>query len=303
MYFYSTQNLVAMEFQAQEKSKRRSYTREKLHVIKWYLDNDQNKASNAVHFQVDRKRVREWVQNEELIRATKLTTRKNKSGRLAMYPIAEQKLHKDFKRFRGEGKSVKRYCFNQRMRQLIRQHYHDSIEEFRNSDQWFARFCRRFKVSLRRETHTAQKVPAELEFILRKFHKHLLRVRKRGKYELADIANMGQTGLSFITDDGKTYETTNSKMSGVSQVNQALTSDNAPCNSPLFFVDSDYLLKTAKRSNGIKELLFNFKRMLGVMKQLWLLGYRTTGAAILEIHQCQVPMASYLLQIFIEAKR
>ena len=40
---------------------------------------------------------------------------------------------------------------------------------------------------------------------------HLLRVRKRGKYELAYGANMDQTGSSFIIDDGKTYETTNSK--------------------------------------------------------------------------------------------
>ena len=120
-------------------------------------------------------------------------------------------MHEDFKRLRGEGKSVKGYWFNQRMRQLIREHYPDSIEEFKNSDQWFARFCRRFKVSLRRKTHAAQKTPAEVEIILRKFYKHLLRVRKRGKYELAGIANMDQTGPSFIINDGKTYETTNSK--------------------------------------------------------------------------------------------
>lgn len=39
----------------------------------------------------------------------------------------------------------------------------------------------------------------------------LLRVRKRGKYELADIAKIDQIGLSFITDDGKIYDTTKSK--------------------------------------------------------------------------------------------
>ena len=96
---------------------------------------------------------RKWLQNEELIRATKLTTRKNKSGGRARYPTAEQKMHEYFKRLRGEGKSVKRYWFNQKMRQLIREHYPDTIEEFRNSNQWFARFCRRFKVSPRWKTH------------------------------------------------------------------------------------------------------------------------------------------------------
>ena len=94
-----------MEFQAQEKSKRRSYTREfKLHVIKWYIDNGQNKARTAFHFKVDRKGVRERVQNEELIGETRLTTRKNMSGRRARYHIAEQKMHENFKRLRREGK-------------------------------------------------------------------------------------------------------------------------------------------------------------------------------------------------------
>ena len=68
-----------------------------------------------------------------------------------------------------------------------------------------------FKISPRRKTHTTQKKPAEAEIILRKFDKHLLRVKKRRKYELADIASMDQTESSFITDDKKTYDVTNSK--------------------------------------------------------------------------------------------
>ena len=60
-----------MENSSQEKSKRHSDTREfKLHKIKWYIGNGQNKVRTAFHFKVDCKRVREWVQNEELIRAT-----------------------------------------------------------------------------------------------------------------------------------------------------------------------------------------------------------------------------------------
>ena len=53
-----------MEVQAQEKLKWNSYTRElKLHVIKWYMDNGQNKARTVFHFKGDCKRVREWIQN------------------------------------------------------------------------------------------------------------------------------------------------------------------------------------------------------------------------------------------------
>ena len=98
--------------EVQEKSKRHSYTREfKLHVIRWCIDTDQNKARTAFHFKVDCKRVRVLVQNEELIRRTKLTTRKNKSGKRARYPIAEQKIYEYFKRLRVGGKSVKRNWF------------------------------------------------------------------------------------------------------------------------------------------------------------------------------------------------
>ena len=65
-YFYSTPSLVAIEVQTQEKSKRCSNTREfKLHVIKWYMGNGQNKARTVFHFKVGRKRVRELVQNEQ----------------------------------------------------------------------------------------------------------------------------------------------------------------------------------------------------------------------------------------------
>lgn len=38
------------------------------------------------------------------------------------------------------------------------------------------------------------KISAEGEIVIRKFYKHLLQVRKKGKYELADIANLDETG-------------------------------------------------------------------------------------------------------------
>ena len=66
-----------MEVQAQDKSRRLSFMREfKLYVTKWYMDNCQNQVKTAFYVKVERKRAREWVQNQELIRATKLTPRK-----------------------------------------------------------------------------------------------------------------------------------------------------------------------------------------------------------------------------------
>ena len=67
------------------------------------------------------------------------------------------------------------------------------------------RFCRRYGVTLRRKTHTAQTDPKQLASAITKFHSKLLRVRRRGVYQTKDIANMDQTPLPFVLDDGKTY--------------------------------------------------------------------------------------------------
>ena len=53
-----------------EKSKKKSYRHEyKLKVIQWYQDNGRNKGLTSRHFQVDGKRIREWVDNEEKTKA------------------------------------------------------------------------------------------------------------------------------------------------------------------------------------------------------------------------------------------
>ena len=84
-------------------------------------------------------------------------------------------------------------------------------EEFKFSDRWFYGFCRRHRISLRRKTHTAQKSPAELKNAIEMFHEKLLRERRRGTFSLVDIANMDQTPLPFVMDDGKTYNQTGSE--------------------------------------------------------------------------------------------
>ena len=67
------------------------------------------------------------------------------------------------------------------------------------------RFCRRYGVTLRRKTHAAQTDPKQLAPAITKFHSKLLRVRRRGVYQTKDIANMDQTPLPFVHEDGKTY--------------------------------------------------------------------------------------------------
>ena len=67
------------------------------------------------------------------------------------------------------------------------------------------RFCRRYGLALPRKAHAAQTDPKQLAPAITKFHSKLLRVRRRGVSQTKDIANVDQTPLPFVLDDGKTY--------------------------------------------------------------------------------------------------
>ena len=79
------------------------------------------------------------------------------------------------------------------------------VKDSKFSDQWFTRFRTRKNISLRKRTHAAQRAPVNLSATISKFHAKLLRVRKCDNVHLGDIANMDQTPLPFVLDDGKTW--------------------------------------------------------------------------------------------------
>ena len=196
----------------ENKKKRKSFTREnKLTVIKWYIQNGKNVAHTALHFSIHRKHVRTWINTAEVIRNSKKGTKKLKSGRKAKYPLAERKLHDEFNIMPSEGRPAKRYWFNHKMAQLVREYHPDTADDFRHSDQWFSGFQHRWNISLRAKTHVSQKSPADCMSVILNFHRRLLLVRKRWMFQLCDIANMDQTPLPFILDDGKTYNKSGEK--------------------------------------------------------------------------------------------
>ena len=59
---------VLHKMEKQPKKKRHSYTREfKLKVSDWYMNNVENITRTAQMFGVDRKQVKTWLKNEEII--------------------------------------------------------------------------------------------------------------------------------------------------------------------------------------------------------------------------------------------
>ena len=188
------------------KNSRRSFTKEfKLKAISYYYDNGKNMNATANKFHVDRKQIRNWVQDEEKIQKLKHRGKANRYRR-AKFPLMENELFTLFTDMRKEGRRIKRWWFNAKAKELTRQMYPDEVDSFKLSHRWFEGFCRRKNISLRRKTHASQKAPEQLRNSIENFHAKLLRERRKGNYTLRDLANMDQTPLPFVLDDNKTYD-------------------------------------------------------------------------------------------------
>ena len=84
---------------------------------------------------------------------------------------------------------------------------------------WFSGFKRRYKISLRRPTNTAQNSPKDKEAAIMNFHRQIREIQLgdgkgdgplEERFGLNAIANVDQTPLPFSFTKGQTYETTNS---------------------------------------------------------------------------------------------
>ena len=140
-----------------EKCKRKSYRRKyKLKVIQWYQDNGRKKGLTSRYFKVDRKRIHQWVNNEEKIRKQKQKTRKGKSGRKSLFPRAENLLFEEFDKKRKQGKEVNNNGLHQVNNSSylidgllalvgdIKLHYgekhtrHKKVRTMRDNQEWFS---------------------------------------------------------------------------------------------------------------------------------------------------------------------
>ena len=61
-------------------------------------------------------------------------------------------------------------------------------------------------MSPRRKTHCSQKALSHLQLVIKKIHSCLSRLQSSGDYQDGDIANMDQTSLPFVLNDGKNFD-------------------------------------------------------------------------------------------------
>ena len=128
----------------------------------------------------------------------------------------EEQLHKEFRELRRRGLKVKRWWFQARAKQILEERNPQSSFKFSNG--WFSRFKKRYRISLRRPTNTAQKPPSDKEAAIAEFHGVIREIQldqnndgqQEERFGLHQIANVDQTPLPFSFSQGPTYETTNS---------------------------------------------------------------------------------------------
>ena len=180
---------------------RRSFTREfNLGVIKHYRKHGQSIHHTSDKYKIDRKQVRNWLKKEETIFDQKKRTKAIRRGKVR-FPELEQKLYDEFIQKRNEGRIIKKWWFMSRAKQIVRSDYDDESTNFKFSNNWFFGFRKRHRISLRKKTHVSQKPPTR---IYRELSQKVSLLRT---YLLGDLANMDQTPLPFVMDDGKTYDT------------------------------------------------------------------------------------------------
>ena len=87
--------------------------------------------------------------------------------------------------------------------------YPGHVATFRMSVRWFAGFCRRNKISLRRKIHASQKTPEPLRSkSISKLHAKTSREREEKARHIYfnGIVIMNQTPFLFVLDNNETYD-------------------------------------------------------------------------------------------------
>ena len=82
---------------------------------------------------------------------------------------------------------------------------------FKASRGWYEKWKRRHSVSMRKKTTLAQRLPADLEENIVRFHRFVIAARRRADYPLSRIYNMDETPMRFELPSNRTLEFSGSR--------------------------------------------------------------------------------------------
>ena len=120
--------------------------------------------------------------------------------RAPLWPEIEEQI----KTWVGNERSTRRIISTKRIRNEARILVNEKgIQNFIETEGWCYRFMKREVLSRRIKTSIAQRIPANYDDKIVKFHKFVIRARKRTSFELGQIENMDEVPLTFDVPPNK----------------------------------------------------------------------------------------------------
>ncbi|KAM7306342.1 hypothetical protein ISCGN_010065 [Ixodes scapularis] len=162
----------------------------KIKVMEWHRRNGKNLHLTARQFKLDRKRIREWEKNCEVLLQQnfgKLKLRqKLRNGAPVFSKEVDDALFKFLERERSAGRAVG----NKRLsEEALRNAIKLQLGKFVHIRQYLKRWKQRFNVFMRQATNDSQKVPEECADAAKAFRSPLGCLRSRHEYTLRNMAN------------------------------------------------------------------------------------------------------------------
>lgn len=190
-----------------------SYTvAKKLEIIKWHKDNGSIIHRTSKHFNVDRKRIRDWLSKEEIFMANNHGKNKNlrklTSGRKPLSEELDDALFEFFEKERENGFAVSNRMLEEEALKIATSL---GILEFKASSMYIKRWKKRFNVSMRRGTNESQKLPDDYVEAANGFLQTVRSLRIKNDYTYFNICNMDQTMVRFDEPYSRTNEVVGNK--------------------------------------------------------------------------------------------
>ncbi|XP_037515802.2 pogo transposable element with KRAB domain [Rhipicephalus sanguineus] len=173
----------------------RSYTiAKKIEVVQWHRQAGRNVHETSRHFNIDRKRIREWDgKYESLLQQnfgkSKLR-RKLSNGAPVFSEELDDALFEFFERERSAGRAVSNRLLAEEALRIARSL---QLGNFHASTHYIARWKQRFSISMRQATNESQKTPDDYAEAAHAFRSSVNELRLCHGYTPFNMANMDQT--------------------------------------------------------------------------------------------------------------
>ncbi|KAH6929088.1 hypothetical protein HPB50_023386 [Hyalomma asiaticum] len=183
-----------------------SYTvKKKIEVVEWHRHNGKNVHATARHFNLDRKRTREWEKKYETLLQQNFgkakLQRKLSNGAPVFSEEVDDALFEFLERERSAGRAVSNRLLSE---EAVKIAHSLQLGNFLASSQYIKRWKQRFGVTMRQATNESQKTPEDFTEAAKASRSAVNALRIRHDYTLFNISNMDQTMVRMNSPANRT---------------------------------------------------------------------------------------------------